>query len=103
MQCKSFKNGMRVPAAVQQDKWSLRSPGSPGTKAPSLTQHSGLRIWRCHSCGLGYNYCSEMIPGRGTPYAKGQPKKGKQNMVLTEILQKKEKSIIRRNFTELDI
>ena len=25
--------------------------------------HSGLRIQHCHSCGLGHNYGSDLIPG----------------------------------------
>ena len=39
---------------------------------------SGLRIRCCHSCSLGCNCGSDLIPGLGTPYAKGQPKKRKR-------------------------
>ena len=33
-----------------------------------------LRIWHSHSCSLGHNCSSDLIPGLGTPYAAGQPK-----------------------------
>lgn len=36
-------------------------------------QHSGLKIGCCLSCGIGWNYCSDL----GTPYATGWPKKKK--------------------------
>lgn len=42
----------------------------------SLIQHGGLRIQHWHSCSLGHNYGSDLIPGPETPYAEGQPKKG---------------------------
>jgi len=32
-------------------------------------------IWHCHSCLVGCNCGSDQIPGLGTPYAMGQPKK----------------------------
>lgn len=37
-----------------------------------------VKIWHCHSCGLGPNYCSDLIPGWGTPHAKGRPKMKKK-------------------------
>ena len=61
-----------VPAVVQQDRQCL---GSTGMQVRSLAQHSGLRIWHCHSYGLGCNYSSYVIPGLGTP---GQPRKKKE-------------------------
>ena len=36
-----------------------------------------LRILGCHSCGLGCNGGSDLIPGLGTLHAMGQPKRGK--------------------------
>lgn len=33
----------------------------------SPAQHSGLRIHHCHSCGLGHNHGSNLIPGLRTP------------------------------------
>ena len=64
-----------VPAVVQPDWWHLESAGM---KVQSLAQHSGLRIWHCHSCGLGRNCCSDLIPVPGTPCASGWPKMKKQ-------------------------
>ena len=40
--------------------------------------HSGLRIWHYSSCGLGGSCSSDLIHGQGSPYATGQPKKGKK-------------------------
>ena len=62
-------NTTRVPTVAQGDWWRLCSTGM---LVRSLTQHSGLRIWCCHSCG------SDMIPGPGTPCAAGWPKKKKK-------------------------
>jgi len=62
----------RVPVMVQADRWRLRSTG---TQVRSPARHSGFRIQHCHSCSLGYNCGSDLIPGQGTPYALGQPKK----------------------------
>ena len=48
------------------------------TKLWSLAWLSGLRIWGCHSFGLGHNCSSDLIPGLGTPYTPGRLKKKKQ-------------------------
>ena len=65
---------------AQQDQWCL---GSTGTQVPPPAWHSGLRIWHCHSCGLGHNCGSALISGWGTPYAWVQPKKeGKKKAEL---------------------
>ena len=56
-----------VPAVVQQDPHL----GSPRTQVRSPARHSGLRIQCCHSCGLGCNCGSDLIPGSGTAYAVG--------------------------------
>ena len=50
---------------VQQDQWCLE------TKVQSPA-------W--HSCGLGGTCGSNLIPGLGTPYAMGQPKKKKKKV-----------------------
>ena len=42
--------------------------------------HSGLRIWSCHSCRVGGNCDSDLIPGLGTPCAVGKPKKEKTSV-----------------------
>ena len=50
----------------------------------SLAQHSGLRIWCCHSCSLGHSCGSNLIPGLGTPYALGGgQKRKKREEILT--------------------
>ena len=54
-----------------------------------------LRIWYCHSFGLGQNYSSDLIPSTEIPYATGQPKKKtkihKKNSTLETCPQKKKK------------
>ena len=65
-----------VPAVAQWDWWPL---GSTRTQVLLLAQHSGLRIRRCHSCGLGCNHGLDLIPGLGTPCAAGQSNKKKEN------------------------
>ena len=52
----------------------------------SLPLLSGSRIQHCHSCGLGQNCSLDLIPGLGTPYAAGQPKKLK---IKSKFLKKK--------------
>ena len=64
-----------VPAMVQWNWWCL---GSTGSQVQSLAQHSGLRIQRCFSCGLGHDCRSDLISGLGIPYASGRPKKKKK-------------------------
>ena len=64
--------GYGVLAVMQWDLQRLCSAG--GRLNPSL--HSGLKIWHCHSCGIHCNCSSDLIPGLGTLYATGQPKKG---------------------------
>ena len=79
LQCAVNSSG--VPAVVQWDQWSL---GNAGTQVRSPAWHRGLRIRLCHSCGLGHNCSSDMIPGRETPYSAGWPKEKnkKQNKTL---------------------
>ena len=43
--------------------------------------HSGLRIQRCQSCGLGGNLGCELIGGLGAPYAPGAAKKKKKDIL----------------------
>ena len=66
-----------VPAVAQWDPWHL---GSTGTQVLSPAWHSGLRILRCQSCGVGHNCGSDLIPGPGTQYApQAARKEGKKN------------------------
>ena len=46
-----------------------------GLEVRSPAQHSGLRIWCCSSCSWDHDCSSDVIPGPGTPYAVGRPKK----------------------------
>ena len=46
--------------------------------------HSGLRIQHCHSCGLGRNCGSDLMPGPGAPYAVGWPKKEKNRETFSQ-------------------
>ena len=64
-----------VPSVVKWDHWCL---GSTGRQVPFLARHSGLRIRHYRSYGLGGNCGSDLIPGLGTPYALGRPKKKNQ-------------------------
>ena len=61
-----------APAVVQQDQQHL---GSAGMQAASPARHSGLRIQRCRSCGLGQDCSSDgSDPWPRAPYAMGWPK-----------------------------
>ena len=51
----------------------------------SPTWHNELRIQCCHSCGIGCNYGSDLIPGPGTPYATGCPKRKRKKDSLSDI------------------
>ena len=73
-----------VPA-VAQDQQCL---GRAGTQVQSLVQHSGLRIQ--HWCGCGYG--SDLIPGPGTPYAVGWPKKKKERKTERQTERTKEQT-----------
>ena len=68
---RSSKNsGSRSSHVVQQDQWHLCSSRM---HVQSLAQHHELKnpAWRVdHNCGLN------LIPGPGTQYATGQPKRG---------------------------
>ena len=64
-----------ISTVVQQDQRHL---WSPRTQLQSPAQHSELRIWHCHSCSIGHNCGSDLIPGLGNPYAVGQSKKKKK-------------------------
>ena len=61
-----------IPAVAQRDRWHL------GTQVRFPAQCSVLRIWCCHSYGLGRNHGSDLISGLDTPYAAGWPKKKKK-------------------------
>ena len=61
---------------AQRDQQHL---GSTGTLVRSPARHSGLRIQCCHSCVLVHDCGLDLIPGPGSPYAMGWPKKEKKN------------------------
>ena len=67
-----------APTVVQRDQWHL---GSTGMQVRSLAPHSGLRIGHSHSCDVGHNCGSDLIPGPGTPYAAGQQTKIDKNII----------------------
>ena len=73
---------------VQRDWWCL---GSTGMQVRSPAKHSGLRILCCHSCSLGNNYSSDLIPGLGMPVLQGGQKR--KYLVLKGI-QKEENTFI---------
>ena len=74
-----------VPVVVQQVKnpkkefplWCNGITGlwSPGTKVLPPAQHSGLRIWHCHSCMY------DLTPGPGISYAPGVAKKKSRHSI----------------------
>ena len=68
-----------APAVVQHINGIL---GAAKLWFRSLAQHSGLGIQRCHSCGLGHDYGSDLIPGLGALCAVGQSKKRKTKEIL---------------------
>ena len=47
-------------------------------QSPAL--HSGLRIWRYCSYGVGLRCGLDSVPGQEHPYATGASEKGKKNM-----------------------
>ena len=63
---------MEIPIVLQQIGGIS---GAPGCRFDS--QHGGLRIQHCRSCGSDHNCGSDLIPGPETPYATGWPKKKK--------------------------
>ena len=58
-------------------QWDWRHLGSTGMQPRFPDQHSGLRIWCCHSFNLGSNWSLDMTPGLGAPYVRGSQKKKK--------------------------
>ena len=49
----------RAPAVAQRHHKHL---WTTGMQVQSLAPHSGLRIWHCHSCGIGHSCGSNVIP-----------------------------------------
>ena len=45
------------PTVAQEARWCLESTG---IQIQSPARHRGLRIWRCHSCGVGRNCSSNL-------------------------------------------
>ena len=52
----------------------------------SLAWQSGLKIWRCCSCGLGENSGLDLTPGLGIPCALGWPGKKKKALISKELV-----------------
>ena len=48
----------------------------------SLAQGSGLKDLCYRSCSLGHSHGWDLIPGQGTAYAAGRPKKKKKRLVF---------------------
>ena len=69
--CIVRRKDLGVPIMVEGDHrlWS------PEMQVRSPPQQNRLRIRHCHSCGVGHNYGLDLMPGLGTPYATGWPKK----------------------------
>ena len=74
MRCQKGETG--VLDVAQWDQQRLWSTGTQQVQSPA--QHSRLRIQCCHSCCIDQNCGSALIPGPGTPYAAGQPKRKKK-------------------------
>ena len=60
---------------AQQD-WQHLGSNCNASLIPGPTQW--VEDQPCHSCGLSRNWGQDLIPGQGTPYAGGQPKKKKK-------------------------
>ena len=58
----SLKLAVGVPAMAQQDQQPL---WSSGMRVRSPAWHSVFRIQHCHSCGVGHNCGSDLIPSLG--------------------------------------
>ena len=56
-------------------QWDWQHLCNAKTQVQSLAQHGGLKDPTCPSCGVGCSCGLDLIPGLGTPYAVGQPKK----------------------------
>ena len=68
-------------------RMGLVASWEPCMQVRSPTQYGGLRIQCCLSCNVGGSYGLDLIPGPGTPYAVGQPKKKKRkNIYIWEFL-----------------
>ena len=76
-----------VPTVAQLD-W--RCFVSAGTEVPSPAQHSGLRIWQCHSCSLGYNCSIDLMLGLGSSHCCRVAKNGKKEKRKKKIFPKTE-------------
>ena len=66
-----------VSAVAQRDRGCLESAGT-WVWSPAL--HSGLKIQHCHSCSLGCNCSSDLIPGNSK--CRGAAKNEKKKKIL---------------------
>ena len=81
---KVFLGSSRCGTTQQWHLWST------GTQVRSPAWHSGLRVQRCHSFGLGHSYDPDLIPGPGTAYATGHGTPTKKSVFGTHIYLKQE-------------
>ena len=80
--CRGFKKQLQTSCCGATGSGRL---GSTGTQVQSPAQHSELRIWPCHSCGLGRNCSWDLTPGPGTPYAMGQQEKEEKRLLFLSL------------------
>lgn len=69
-----------VPTVVRRDHSVL------GALGRRFSPCQCVRIQHCHSCSLHHSSGSDLIPGLGTPYATGEPKKKKRKKDALMIL-----------------
>ena len=84
-----FAEATVIPPEVVLRKsylWNLRH-GAMGLDAGSIPS---LALWVkgsgcCHRCGIGHNCGWDLIPGPGTPYAMGWPKRKKKKILPSHL------------------
>ena len=66
-------------------QWAQQCLCNTRTQVQSPAGHSGLRIWGCHSCSIGHNCSSDLIPGGNSTCCKEakQTNKQKQTVLTT--------------------
>ena len=92
----------KQPRLLAVAQWDWQHLWSFGMQIQSPAWQSGLRIPCCCSCSKGHNCGSYLIPGLGTPYVTGWPKKKKKKKKKTNNLLKMSK-LLKRHFSEEDI
>ena len=59
-------------------QWAQQCLCNTRTQVQSPAGHSGLRIWGCHSCSIGHNCSSDLIPGGNSICCKEAKQTNKQ-------------------------